>query len=345
MPSKTSPSFNAFLFTGEDDFGIKRRIDVWKKEFAKKYSANAIIILDNNFVGPELINKLQEAVAPSLFSSKKLVIARDILPGSENLQQAILELLGHWPQNCFLVFSQSGKLDRRLGWTKKFLSLVEVTQFSLPHGSELNAWIVAEAKTLGIVIGQQAVEKLAVYLGRDLFEEKKFGGKVLERKEVFNLWQAHNELAKLASYSSNIKEQDVASLLKPKVNENVFLLSDEILNKNSKIAVTVLENLLSSSSTDEKSTIIKLVGLLAEQLKSLVLVAALSNQNLSQQQIAQKLGWNPGRVFIIQKHSHKVNPTQIKKLISNLLDIDLKLKSTDCDPKLLFNLFITHQCI
>src|ERR1051325_5620973 len=97
--AKTSHSSNIFLFHGEDDFSLRRKIDRWREEFAKKFSAQAVVIIDASAMGEsEIIQQLQMHLSPSLFASKKLVIVRDGLP--RKAEQTLLAdfLLNHLDQ-------------------------------------------------------------------------------------------------------------------------------------------------------------------------------------------------------------------------------------------------------
>jgi DNA polymerase III delta subunit len=353
---KTKP--NIYLFYGEDDFSLRRKVDSWKQEFAKKFGAAGVIFFDaQNFSSPELVNKLTEELSPSLFAAKKLIIVRDCLPrkaDQTNLADFLLGLSVAMPPDCFLVFWETSKPDKRLGFTKKFLSLVNVTEFELPHGIQLNLWLSAMAKNLEIKISPEAVELLAQFLGRDLFEEKKFGGKVVERKEAFDLWQAYSELTKLAASGparlasesvaggGEVTKAQVAALVKPKISDSVFALTDQIVARNRQGAFQALENFLAGSNIDEKQSFIKIVGLLSEQLRSLLAVLVLSQAKLSNDQIAEKLGWTAGRVFITLKNSKNFPVVKLKQLLNKLLLIDVKLKSSEADPKLMMDLFLSE---
>ena len=93
---------------------------------------------------------------------------------------------------------------------------------------------------------------------------------------------------------------------------------------------------------DEKSMSIKLLGLLSEQLRSLLVVSMLSSQNMNQNQIADFLGWSPGRVFITLKHAAHINLSKLKNLLSRLQASDLMIKSSDTNPKLLLDLLLVQ---
>src|SRR3989338_7227910 len=170
MTNTSSRSSNVYLFYGEDTFSIRRKVDEWRQKFAEKHSASGIVTLNGEKLdATDLAKKFEEVLAPSLFSEKKLIICNNCLP-----HEAVFDLVSKLPRDYFLVFWQTIKLDRRLALTKKILALPMTAQeCRLPHGKELAAWIKTELQKNGATIEEQAVETLAVYLGRDLFEEKK----------------------------------------------------------------------------------------------------------------------------------------------------------------------------
>src|SRR6185436_9493787 len=72
---------NIYIFYGEDDFSLRQKVNIWKAEFAKKYSGTSIVSLSGeNLSEVELAKKFEEVLTPSLFSSKKLIIATNVLP-------------------------------------------------------------------------------------------------------------------------------------------------------------------------------------------------------------------------------------------------------------------------
>lgn len=338
----------AYIFFGADDFSLRRKLDTWKREYAKKYSADCIVHLERG-EGSEsdMVGQLEQALSPSLFSSRKLVIARDFLPAKaseEKLAEYLLQKVTSLPKDYFLILWQTSRPDRRLGAIKKILSAGTVTEFELPHGKMLNAWIKAYAKTLELDFEEAAIEELAKYLGRDFYEEKKAGGKVIERKEAFDLWQAHSEIQKLASFSKRADLAAVRALVKPKIPENVFALTDELARKNRNGSLQILEQLLNQPAADEKSATIKIIGLLAEQVRGMLIVKVLQEEGKSAQDIADSLGWSSGRVFVTSKNAAAQKTDRLKVMLSLLTDIDSKLKSSEDNPKLLINQFILAAC-
>jgi|GEM_PF-2547349 len=335
----------AYIFFGEDDFSLRRKVSTWKREFAKKFSAESVVVLERGDGNEsDMIGQLDQALSPSLFSAQKLVIAKDFLPAKAaetRLGEYLLSRVGVLPKGFFLILWQTSRPDRRLGLVKKmFASQAQSTEFELPHGNNLNGWIKSYAKTLGLGMDDRAIDELAIYLGRDLYEEKKAGGRVIERKEMFDLWQADSELQKLAAYTTQADVAAVRALVKPRVPENVFALGDELVRKNRKGAMDVLENLLGSAGTDEKSGVIKILGLLAEQVRGMLMVKVMQEEGKQPAEIAEDLGWSSGRVFILSKNASAHPLDSLKRMLSMLAQIDIRLKSSDDNPKLLINQFI-----
>lgn len=337
---------NIYLFYGEDDFSLRRKIDKWKEEFAKKFSAQAIMFLDGaDLAETDLIKKMQEHLAPSLFSVKKLIIIRDALPkksDQEKLTRFLLDLSATTSAGDFVVFWQTMKPDGRLKFTKEFKALVKVTEFNLPAGRELDGWLVAMAKTMNTQISPAAADLLAQFMGRDLAEETKRGGKVIESKEAYDLWQVYSELAKLASSTDQITPELVKALVKPKLPDSVFLLTNNIAANNRRGAFEALENFMANSNSDEKNAFIKIIGLLAEQVRGLLSLSLLQAEGVGNETIAEKLGWTSGRVFMVGKNARNFSIPKLTQLLRDLGVIDAKLKSSDKDPNLLVDLFLTR---
>jgi len=344
MTEKISPYSNIFLFSGEDDFSLRRKIDFWKTEFAKKYSSQAVTIIEAGELSEtQIIQSLQTHLSPSLFASKKLIIIRDGLPSKATqtaLAEFLLGVLDAVPKDFFVIFWQSQKLDGRLGFSKKFTAKVTVNEFVLPHGLVLNQWISAMVKTMGSTITDRAVDKLAQFLGRDLFEEKKAGGRVIERREAFDLWQVYSEIQKLSAGGGQINVADVEALVRPKLPDSVFALTDEVVARHQRGAFQALENFLANQTGEEKTSLIKIIALLSEQIRSLLVMALLQGEGLNHDQIAEKLGWSAGRVFITAKNTRNISPGKLKQLLANLLSIDSRLKATDTNNKLDIDLFL-----
>jgi DNA polymerase III delta subunit len=301
-----------------------------------------VLVYGENQSEIELVKLLETQTAPSLFSSKKLIIARNCLPTKSSqtiLIAGITKLMENLPQDYFLVFWQDS-LDRRLTFIKNLVKQVKLVEFELPHGLQLNSWIKKQATALGLNIDAGGVEKLAVLSGRDLFEEKKAGGRIVERKEFFDLWQIYTDLQKLASYSDHTTAKDVGELVAAKLPENVFALSDAVVAQNKKQALEILEILMREENSDEKSMSIKLLGLITEQIRSLLVVSLLKSKTWTKTRL--RVSWAGVRAGYssLSKTAPSHGLINSKNSMARLLEADALIKSSDTNPKLLIDLLI-----
>jgi DNA polymerase-3 subunit delta len=347
MPTKKEQKIakkNVYLFFGNDQFSLKQKLDFWKKEFSKKYSNQAIteIYPESGEELSSVLLKLSQSVSSSLFATKRLVIAKDIFPSKatqEDYALSLSSILENISPDVVLVFWQTKKPDGRLSINKQLIALCNPEKFTLPHGKFLDNWIITHTQTLGGEISKPAASLLAQYCGRDLYQETR-KGKETEYQEAYDLYRIHTEIEKLVAYNPNITENSVIHLILPKLPDSVFDFTDYILAGNKKGAFEILNNLLQNPGNDDKNSTISLIALLTEQIRAILLVKLCTEKKLSQIEIAQKLGWSSGRVFMVSKHIQKFTIEKIKKIIFGLTEIDHRIKTSEVNaPLLLMQLF------
>lgn len=142
-----------------------------------------------------------------------------------------------------------------------------------------------------------------------------------------------NEINKLCTYKfkGNITKEDINLLVIEKINENIFNLVDAIGNKNKKLALKLIDDQLEINNSANY-----LLTMIIRQFRILLQIKDLSlkNENFSQ------LKLHP---FVIQKASSQANKysfDQLKNIYRQLLEIDIQLKTSQINPKILFDLFI-----
>ena len=127
-----------FLWHGDNDYAIRKKISQWLELFQKKYTGLNVVKLDalefsrnQEALIAELKNSFQ---VNSLFGSNKLLVLRNFLVASKeksdtpkkktdkntDLVDLLLESLEKLPATFFVVFWQGTKADTRL---KLFKSL------------------------------------------------------------------------------------------------------------------------------------------------------------------------------------------------------------------------------
>lgn len=322
-----------YLFLGPDDFSKKQNIHLLAKEQAAELEF---------FNDPALAPSLSHLAQGDLFSRPKISVLEDTV--SAYSQMGDLDKL--FASKNTVIFSQE-KVDKRSSANKKFLAdqRLEVKNFPLPHGDQLNHWLISRAKFYGANLPAEAAEELAARLGRDRAKETKFGGKVVEVEEVYNLWQADNELLKLQAFASAaaISKQDVVELVSENGEVDALAITNAIADNKKDQALGLLHGFLKEQTgSDEKGAVIQLNALLSEQFRNVAMVQDFTARKILENKILEKTGWKPGRLFVIKKIAGRFSPKKILQLLDKLAALDEELKTSQLPAKVLLDLIVVQ---
>ncbi len=321
------------LLLGPDDFSKKEYI----RALAEKTKADLVM-----FTGEDPLPSAEELSQQDLFSMAKVFV---LSSGVDKYNQtSILEQLIASKNEIIFVLE---KLDKRLSANKELLknSKITVKEFSLPHGKELNKWITERVKNLQGKILADAAELLAIKLGRDEAKETKFGGKVVDVQEIYNLWQADGEIKKLIGLANGreITKEDVENLVSENLEIDAFEVTNAIADGKKDLALNLLHKLLTvENSADEKAGVIQINALLSEQFRNVVVVQSFAEDNVEESAILEKTGWKSGRLFIMKKVAARFPQKKVLEFLNKLAALDFELKTSSTPPKVLLDMIVTQ---
>jgi DNA polymerase III delta subunit len=320
-----------YFFLGPDDYTKKQHI----KTLVKDQMADLVV-----YEKSEDLPQVATLLETDLFSQSKVFVLESFMPDIRQILDQLLQ-----SQN-FIIISINA-LDKRKTENKALLANPKIItkQFNLPHKQELNQWIAERVKTLGGSISNSAVEELAVRLGRDNFKETKYGGKIVEITEVYNLWQVNNEIEKLIAYagSKTITEVDVQLLIEANLEIDAFEITNAIGEGNKSLTLALMAKFIGGENeNEEKSGIIHLNALLAEQMRNLLLIQNCIENKYSDAQILDLTGWKSGRIFILKKLAQKIKPAKILGILPKLEALDEELKTSQTPPRVLWDLIVAQ---
>jgi DNA polymerase III delta subunit len=286
---------------------------------------------------PDITNLTEQ----NLFSKPKISVLVGLFDALNMDSSQIEKLIKSSNQTVFI----EEKLDRRKTQNKELLAnkLVTVKEFKLPHGRELNAWIQERLGQLGGKMSLDAVEELAIRLGRDEGRETKVGGKVIDVTEIYTLWQAQGEIRKLMDFANGkaITKDDVAQLVPESREVDTLQIVNAIGDHKKQEALELTQVFLrADTSADEKSRIIQLSALLAEQFRSIFMVLGLQREGMPESEILNKTGWKPGRLFMVKKVAARFPEKKVTDLLIKLESLDEELKSANTPPRVLLDLIL-----
>lgn len=319
------------LLLGPDDYGKTQYMNM----LASQRNSEVQVLF-----GQEDSFKVDDLTQTDMFSGPKVFAVKQAVGLLDSEQ--ILEKLNKSPN---VIFFLEKKLDKR-SKMGKFLAtsdLVEKIDFPLPHGQELNKFILKRIEELKGSIEPGALELLAVRLGRDSFKENKYGPKV-EYEEAFDLWSVENEIKKLVKVvpGKTITEEMVKYLVNENREVDAFEITNSLGQGNTKQALILMHEFLSQEATgsDQKTSAIQLNALLSEQFRNIALFQDFLKNKVSESEILEKTGWKSGRVFVMKKLALNFDPKKVLEVLGKLESLDLELKTSTTPPKVILDLII-----
>jgi DNA polymerase-3 subunit delta len=205
------------------------------------------------------------------------------------------------------------KLDDR----KKIVKLLKskdvlLSFFPLKH-HELKQWIKQHAAQVHIRLTEEAVDIMMVYTSGNLL--------VISREM--------EKLSLLIGTNGLVEAELVEQFVSRGLEENIFLLIDQVVSKNTDRALVILHDLLRI-----KEEPIKILILIVRQFRIIMQVKQLSLMGYSQSQIASQLGIAQYAVQIAQAQGHTYSFPQLTEIIAHLSDLDYQMKSGNIDKAL-----------
>ena len=324
-----------FLY-GPDTFRSKRKLKELKEKFIKEVDKSGLNleILDGENLEAQ---DFEKAIATLPFLAKKrMIIIENLIAKNtgQKIQKEIIEFLdkNNLKDNIIIFWEgdiETGRKNHRSQLSiKRSYSLFErlkkeeyAQNFKLFNLTKVVSWTSREIKKRHGEIKIVALNTLIDLIGNDL-------------------WQMNSEIDKLIAYCHNreITNQDIKKIVSPKIDDNIFKLTDAIAQKNKSLAIKLInENML--SGTKETIILAKIIW----QFKNLILIKDLIESKKIQPSleiISQTLRLHP---FVVKKAlatARNYNLNQLKKIYYRLLTIDYKIKTSQVEPRVLFDLLV-----
>lgn len=311
-----------FFLHGEDSYSAQEKLKRIKEKFQKEIDPSGINI--NVFAGENFeVEKFNTTASQGGFLVKKrLIIVKNLLTSKPNQDTAesLSDLLKKIQnsENIF-VFYEAGLPDKR---TVLFKTLNDkknlVQEFKPLDNFKLKQWITDYLKAKGGLIKPEAADLLAAAVGN-------------------NLWQLSQEIDKLMAYKNGeaIQIVDVKTLVKGRVDDNIFQLTEAIAGGNRKLALKLVQEQLAEGLNE-----IYLLTMIVRQFRIITSLFSLTEQKINEASMAKETGWHP---FVIKKSlaiAKKFTLAKLQKIYAGLADVDKKLKSTSLSPEALIDLVI-----
>ena len=258
------------------------------------------------------LGRYGEAVAPSLFADKRVVVIKDLQDVVSEVQEEIESLFDHIDVNLHLIFIHKGGVKGK-GLLDKIKKLKPdiVTCEPMKKASDKEEFVRQEFSRHGRKISSGAVTALVDATGSDM-----------------------RELAAVCSQisfdtnagKSVIDEDDIAKYYQGRIEATGFDVADATLAGNPTAALIALRNAL-DSGTDP----IMIVSALTSSIRTLAKVSG-APRNANAFQLAGSLGLAPWQIDKARRQLSKWSPALIAFSVQELSKADVAIKGAEADP-------------
>lgn len=198
------------------------------------------------------------------------------------------------------------KLDERKKITKEIKRQATVVEAKKLQEHELKIWVRDRMNTAKVEMSDKALDRLLELAGT-------------------NLMMLSNEIDKMLLYVEGTDRIDVdvvEKLVAKSLEQNIFSLVDSVLQRNIKKTIMIYHELISQNEEP-----IKILSVMAGQVRLMYQVKELSRQGYSQQKIAGILKVHPFRVKLAQEKTNQFQEQELLALINELAEVDYKMKT------------------
>jgi DNA polymerase III delta subunit len=287
--------------TGENDFALRRELKQLVETFVAEHGDLSLERVDGQEAD---FQRVQEALTSLPFlASRKMIVLRE--PGShKQFAEQAEQIFDNLPETNQLIIIEA-KLDKRLSYYKFLKSKTDYREFPELDINGLSRWLVeaAQAQSGSLSSGD----------ARYLIE------RVGAKQQLLS-----NELEKLLLYDAKVTRQTIDLLTEPTPQSTIFQLLEAAFAGNSRRTIQLY--------TQQRALKVQppqIVAMLAWQLHVLAIIKTAGDRGPDI--IAKEARLNPFVVRKSQSIARNLQPTQLKKLISDLLKLDIATKSTSVD--------------
>ena len=258
------------------------------------------------------IGRYGEAVAPSLFAEKRVLVLKDLQDVTSEVQEEIESLFDQLDPNLHLIFIHKGGVKGKglLEKIKKRKPEI-ITCEPMKKAADKEEFVREEFVRHGRKISSSAITALVDATGSDTRE----------------LAAACSQIAFDTNAGKDvIDEEDIAKYYQGKIEATGFDVADATLAGNPTAALIALRNAL-DSGTDP----VMIVSALTSSIRTLAKVSG-APRNANAFQLAGSLGLAPWQIDKARRQLSKWSPALIAFSVQELSKADVAIKGAEADP-------------
>ncbi len=307
------------ILHGNDTYRSARKL----KEIISGYRDKNTSGINLIFMEKASFNELKdESGQMGMFMEKRLVVGKGLLKNKDlrkKIEENLEDLAGR--RNILILKEEKkikGKLVKKAEGMKN--DKVMIKEYRKLKGKKLQKWYEAQFSKESAKIKKRALKKMVEYVGDDL-------------------WRASNEINKLANMKrgSEITVDDVREHVKPELETDIFKTIDALGKGDKAKAVELIQKHIQKGDSP-----FYLLSMINYQLRNLLILKELQDQNLSAKEMRKKSGMSP---FVFKKTGRQTKNfsfDSLKKIHQELFKMDLDIKLGRITPETALMMIVSH---
>lgn len=198
---------------------------------------------------------------------------------------------------------------------------------------------IAEEKgrvlSLGAVSEDQWLEYVYSLVKKNEAEIDKDAASELAKRTAGDVALLRNTVTKLILYTPHITYADINLMVEKPLEENVFLIYNNLISKKEDFAVKIYRDLVAQNVEP-----VRIISTLANQFRLLHEVKYLVSQKMNAKEIADTLKINEKRAMVISRQVYNIDDKKIRRTLDELYNLDFQIKSGQVDRHYALELFL-----
>jgi DNA polymerase-3 subunit delta len=299
---------------GSDTYSIKAKLNELTENYRKKNSSGFNF---KSFEGEKLDYQTfkDEFRQTAMFKEKKLVVLKNVFGNQEFKEAFFKEADKFFDSQDVIIFTEEKEIPTKDSLFKLLSKKAKVQDFPSLKGVRLVNWAQKELANYNLKISSQVLEMLIGYVGSDL-------------------WQLSNEIKKIAAYKNKKGEvlaQDIALLVRPKIETDIFKTIDAIAQRNKKQAIALIHKHLEKGDNP-----LYVLSMITFQFRNILEIKDLMEKG-------QPLNQTKLHPFVIQKsrqQSQQFTLEELKKIYRKIFRADFDIKTGKLDAETALDLLM-----
>lgn len=312
-----------YVLYGNETFLLEQKLKDLKEKYNISEEMMNLVVYDDPLF--QIKDVIEDCNTPPFLSEYKMVVLKNPIflttqkiPEKNKQDLSVLEdyLSKPFEQTVFVIFSDVKNFDERKKIVKRLKK--EAVYVTLDE--------LSEQQLTGTI--RQAIKKRKCLIEDDAME-------LLLSRVEHQLIKAMNEVEKLTLYTSHIKIEDVKMLVSKPIEENAFELVSAIMKKKQTLAIQIYKDLMIKNEEP-----VKLIVMIANQMRLLYQVKVLDRKGYNDQEIAKILAINPYRIKYLRQDARHFELDDLLAKLNDLACLDKNIKQGLVEKRLGLELFL-----